>query len=217
MKYFLTIIFLGCSFFLFAQSKIIEALETEENMVTDYHFYPSTLRMVNVNRDPAFDELIRPIQKIDFLSLRYELFDTQKVKNTANQMMKEEGYEQYAEMYGPDNVAYILGRPDKEYTCILARMDSSFYITEVQGKIDVMKLGDVYNALMTQDSTMDNGFIDLFGIIKKGDEDQRKREARQKEREEHWRKQEELKKMKQDSLDALKPKERIEEEIEFKP
>lgn len=217
MKYCLTIIFLGCSFFLFGQSKVIDALQVEKNMVTYYHFYPSTLRMVNINKDPAFDDLIRPIRKLDFLSMRYELFDADKVKSTANQMMEEEGYEQYAEMYGPDNLAYILGKPSKEYTCILARMDSSFYIAEVQGKIDVMKLGDVYNNLMSADSTMDSGFTNVFSMIQKGNEDQRKRDARNKKEREHWEKKKELEKIKQDSLDALKPKESIGVEIEFEP
>ena len=196
IKYILAISFLSLSYLAIGQSEIIKEIRNDETKIrTGYYFYPSTLRMVNLERDPNFDKLVKPIQKLSFISLRRDQFDAAKLRGIADELIQEEQCESYAEMNGPDNTLFVLGNDQIDYTCILARNEEDYYIAEVSGKIDIMQLTKLYEKIQTADSTGTNAFLDVFSLMNTDNENQRKREARRKK----W---EEEKKMKADSIRA---------------
>ena len=146
-RFLLTMLFAIINLLVIGQSQTIRELTEKELVTTDYHFYPSTLRMINLQRDPDFDKLVKTISKLDFFSLNSEKFDKKQLRETANRMISEEGYETYLEMDGPDVSAFVLGKSEEEYTCVLGFYEEEYVIAEIQGTIDLMQLSEVYQKI----------------------------------------------------------------------
>lgn len=206
MKTTLTIFFcLVFAFTSFAQSETIAELkESKELIRNSYHFYPSTMRMININRDENFDKLVKPIRKLSFYTMNESNFTQSDLQLAATQLKSDEAYESFLDISGPDTEVHILGRPSQENICVLAYADSSIYISEVQGKIDFLKLVDVYESIQNQDSTGIGQFVDLFGIIKQNDDNSREREERNREWDRIQAEKDSIAAMKADSLKRVK-------------
>ncbi|NNE29708.1 MAG: DUF4252 domain-containing protein [Saprospiraceae bacterium] len=190
---------------LFAQSKTVEDLKEADQVMTGYYFIPSTLRMINIERNPEFDKLVKPIRRLNFLNLR-DSFTSEEMKDAVDRLITEEEYETYAEMSGPEQNLHVLGLPEKEYTCVLAELDGQFYISEIQGKVNVLQLAELYQEFEQRDSTSQEGLIDVFSMFKKDSEDKIKREERERKREARRKKEEEEKHSEtQDSIKTEKP------------
>ncbi len=91
---------------LFSQQKIIKDYVRDRNVKT-YCFYPSTLRMINIKKDPSYNELISEIDKL----LVYRL-DSASIADRSYvsviDLYAEEGLEEYAAMWGAHTM-YIYG------------------------------------------------------------------------------------------------------------
>jgi tRNA(Leu) C34 or U34 (ribose-2'-O)-methylase TrmL len=58
-----------CAFAVLAQSKTTEDLQKNNTEAMSLFFYHNTLRMMNQDDDPEFDELIKDIEKLKFIML----------------------------------------------------------------------------------------------------------------------------------------------------
>jgi len=196
--------------YLQGQSEVVQTLKEEEKVMTGYYLLPSTLRMINLQRDPDFDKLVRPIRKLSVLSMRTEMFTLEDLRNSAGKIIAEEGYESYAEVEGPEQSVFVLGKPKKEQTCVLAYFDEQCLISEIQGKIDIFQLTKLYGKVMndttSRDSTagaFDGSFVNIFDLIVDDNNLKKRREDREKKRLEE-------KKKKQDRAKGIETEEAIE-------
>jgi hypothetical protein len=69
MRYLLTVVLMICAFAVLAQSKTTEDLQKNNKEAMSLFFYHNTLRMMNQDDDPEFDELIKDIEKLKFIML----------------------------------------------------------------------------------------------------------------------------------------------------
>ena len=60
------------------RSSIKQQLEQQNKIENTYHFYPSTLRMLNIRNVESFDKLVKDVEKLTFLNLRADSFSYEK-------------------------------------------------------------------------------------------------------------------------------------------
>ena len=165
MKPIFVLLFLLVSFpYIFSQKAFLKELKDSNRVQLDLHFYPSTLRMLNIQKDTAYDKLIEGVEKLSFFMLRSDKFSHVDYNHAIHQLT-EEGFEEYMVMDNKDYKVQILGKPTKEKMLGLANYEEKFYIFHLEGTLDLMKLPDVYENITTQDSSLQNGFSYIFEII----------------------------------------------------
>ena len=208
MKYLLLVLTMICASFgtSFSQSKILKELKDSNAVQLHLFFTPSTLRMLNLQDDPAFNEMVRGVDKLHFYSMDPTRFSTSDYFDTAERLIKEEAYEEFIIWDGDGDEFQVLGKPAEQEMIGLASYAERYYLFNLQGTIDLMKLPEIYEKMTNQDSTMDNGLSYIVDMIKREDDDRIRRERRRKKRQEKKKKEAEEAKIKADSirLDSLK-------------
>ncbi len=155
-KPFKILILLLCTtHYLMGQSHVITEFKEANEPSSSFFFYPSTLRMLNLDRDPNFDDMVRDVKKA-----RWMLFDTAIVKEPVvaclnlERQIAENGYEKLVEMNEKDGkyFVYVLEDNGKNTgTIALFARDQELGILEVIGKINLTAI----RKLATSDFKMD--------------------------------------------------------------
>ena len=207
MKYFFLglMVFLG-SFPITAQSKILQELKDSNAIQLHLFFTPSTLRMINLDNDPGYNEMVRGVEKLHFYLMNPTNFTTSDYFDTAERLIKEEAYEEFIIWDGDNNEFQVLGKPTEQDMIGLASYADRHYIFNLKGTIDLMKLPDIYEKMTTQDSTMNNGLGYIVSMIQREDDDRIRREKRREERAERRKREATEAQIKADSirLDSMK-------------
>jgi hypothetical protein len=151
----------------FSQSKTTQALDERFEGLSLY-FYKNTLRMLNQKDDPAFDELIKNIEKMKFLMIdKGDSFAKQDYNKLVNDY-KSESFEEMMtsrfegrtfDMYIKDKKGSSLG------TVILVNDSTSLYVLDIIGTIDMSKATSLFSAI---DESSDIG-QQIKNFTKKGD------------------------------------------------
>lgn len=133
----------------------------EENETDrQYVVYPSTLRMVNLEHNEEYDELVNEFRKGQFFSLSNNKENSSLVKDLENDLILE-GFEE-AMMYksgDQDVTVYICERKIPRIAAIL-KSDSIFNIIQVEGLINIAKIPKLMEDFDESD------YINVLDVIK---------------------------------------------------
>ncbi|MFK7983828.1 MAG: hypothetical protein AB8G86_27880 [Saprospiraceae bacterium] len=184
----------------FTQSKILQELKDSNAIQLQLFFTPSTLRMLNLQDDSGYNEMVRGVDKLHFYLMNPTRFSNDDYFDTAERLIKEEAYEEFIIWDGNGNEFQVLGKPTEKDIIGIASYAERHYIFNLKGTIDLMKLPDIYEKMTTQDSTMDNGIGFIVDMIKDEDENRIRREKRHREWEERRRKEKEEAQIRTDSI-----------------
>lgn len=149
----------------FGQSHSIKNLIEEEKPELSLYFYPSTLRMINLQRNAEFDELIRDIRKMTFLKLDKRAFNHSNFRQLVNELISEENFEEYIVVEGNEHKLYLLGKESPPSTIGVAFYQKEYYAMDITGKINIKNLPKLYEQLSQNDSTFKNGFVNVFNVM----------------------------------------------------
>jgi hypothetical protein len=150
MKLVATLLFVAAGIFAEAQTKTTQALDEKYEGLSLF-FYRNTLRMLNQTDDPAFDELIKDIEK-----MRFMMINKAESKFTDSDYQKLlAGYkgELYEEMMSgrADGRAFTVylreTNGNVKGTVILAKDDESVMVLDILGKIALNKVPDFFKAI----------------------------------------------------------------------
>ncbi|MEP2025810.1 hypothetical protein, partial [Reichenbachiella sp.] len=119
----LSLALLFMSIISYAQSSTITDLKKERLTSMDLHFYPSTLRMVNLDNNEEFNRLIQDIEKLIFFKMNGK-FENIDLYNLVNQLQSNEDFEEYVVVEGPTKKFYLLGREKPTETVGIALLDN---------------------------------------------------------------------------------------------
>ncbi|HCZ35484.1 MAG TPA: hypothetical protein DHV26_06100 [Cytophagales bacterium] len=150
MKFYTTLLFVAAGFLAEAQTKTTQALDEKYDGLSLF-FYRNTLRMLNQNDDPAFDELIKNIEKMRFMMIN----KAESKFTDADYKKLLEGYkgESYEEMMSgrADGRAFTVylreSNGNVKGTVILAKDDESVMVLDILGKIAINKVPEFFNAI----------------------------------------------------------------------
>ncbi len=111
MKYFLTLVFLLNLTTLRAQSSTVADFREQYATRQDFFLYPSTLRMVNLDKNPDLYKLVHDVDKLQIL-----LFDRPSVDRSAMQQLRQgirgEAYEELISFRQQDSQITLYARGD---------------------------------------------------------------------------------------------------------
>lgn len=175
-KFFLFISVLTIASQASAQSKTTEALEKKYSDALKLFFYNNTLRMLNQQNDPNFDELIKDIEKMKFLLIRKDekAFANGGYKQIVSDYKKEAFEEIMTSRFEGKNFDVFLKEKDGKTKGMLVLVNDkeSLYVLDILGSISINKVTDLYSTL---DKSSDIGKqIKAFTDRGKDDDDEEK-------------------------------------------
>ena len=135
----------------FAQSATTEALQKKHSDALNLFFYNNTLRMLNQQEDPAFDELVRDIQKMRFLMIKKSEADLDK--NEYNKLLSDYKAEAFEEIMtsrhdGKSFDVYLREKNgETKGMLVLINDATTLYILDILGRIALDKITSLYTTL----------------------------------------------------------------------
>jgi len=137
----------------------ITRFSEENKMDKQYYVYPSTLRMVNLEENKEYYELVEGFKKGQFFSLSNTSENSRLVSKLKEDMIRE-GFEEamFYKSRGRDVTVYLLEKNTPKIAAIL-ESDSTFNIIQVEGLINITKIP----ALMQYFDKAD--YLDVLDVI----------------------------------------------------
>ncbi|MEM1119844.1 MAG: hypothetical protein AAGJ18_05310 [Bacteroidota bacterium] len=191
---------LGSITSLLAQSKIIQSLKDSNQVRQSLHFNSSTLRMLNLQRDTAIDNLVRGVDKLSIYIMDGRTYTTDDFFDTAEQLQEAEQFEEYLVMDGDAYNLQVVGKPRKQEIIGLVNADAGNYIFKLDGTIDLLQLPQVWQQISNPDTSKVNIFSFLKDRVIDTEADLKRREARRKQ----WEERRERERVKADSIEIAK-------------
>jgi hypothetical protein len=130
-----------------AQSKTTEALAKKYD-AQSFFFYNNTLRMLNQSEDPAFDEVIKDIEKMKLLMIKKDAKSL-----SYQQVLKDYKSDSFEEVmtsrHEGKNFDVFLKEKDKKTTGMLVLINdsTSLFVLDIVGSIALNKVTSLYNTL----------------------------------------------------------------------
>jgi len=151
MKHFLFLLIMAGATSALAQTKTTEKLDADHDGMSLY-FYKNTLRMLNQKEDPAFDEMIKDIEKIRFVMIdrNTEKFTNSDYSKLKSDYTKKESYEEImtGRLDGRNVNVYVRENNGKvKGTIIMAADSSNLYVLDILGKIALEKAGSLFKMI----------------------------------------------------------------------
>jgi hypothetical protein len=150
-KFIIVITFLFSSTLLMAQSATTQALASQFSDAFSLYFYKNTLRMLNQNDSPEFDEMIKNIEKMRFL--RIDKDEAKFGKNEYKKLVSTYQSESFESMMtgrsnGRNFDVYIKDQKNSPLgTVVLVNDSSSLYVLDIIGTIDMSKASQLFQTL----------------------------------------------------------------------
>lgn len=140
------IVLMGVGQPLLAQEDIFKDY-AESHSDRRYCLYPSTLRMINIDRNKAFDELASSLDKF----LIYDLDSVSTADKSFFEMtdkFREEGFEEYISITGAGNEVLILGKEKRVNELVgVMGVDNEMYAFFLKGNVAWQKIPEIMNTL----------------------------------------------------------------------
>ena len=148
-----------------AQSRTLQQLKETNQIERKFYFYPSTLRMLNLQQNPEFNALIKDIRKLIFFKMRRDTFGLDQFSHTLSELKQKESFEEYMEIQGGEQKLFVLGKERPYNTVILTKQQNEYYLAEIIGQINVLQIPNLYRKISEGDSTIQNGFVNIFDLM----------------------------------------------------
>lgn len=158
-KILLFTLILGLSQPLFSQEKHIKGY-FEKQRDRKFCFYPSTLRMVNISNNEAYNEMVSGVNKL----LIYTLDSTARANDMASKMIdtyRRLEYDEYVSMVGGSTEMMIYGKDDVEAMVGYFSEKDMIMAFYLDGVIEFQKIPTLFNTLK------ENDLLDVFNLTDK--------------------------------------------------
>lgn len=150
MRFLIAILLLATVGVAGAQTKTTQALDEKYDGLSLF-FYRNTLRMLNQKDDPAFDELIKDIEKMRFMMInKQESGFTDADFKKLLDGYKGEAYEEMMSGRADGRTFTVYLRETNgnvKGTVILAKDEESIMLLDILGKIDPKKIPEFFSAI----------------------------------------------------------------------
>ncbi len=161
MKFKLFILFLSLSYACFAQSSVITDFKEDHDLAFSLYFYPSTLRMINIERNVEYDEMIREIKKARFFKLDSGAISKTELNNLMTDIVNE-GFEEVMFMKNKDTDVRVWGKENSSpELIIISKSNEELMLLEINGMINVVKIPKLAQTFNR------NGFLDVLNLTGK--------------------------------------------------
>lgn len=146
-------------------SAVLAALQVGEKTSRTFYFYPSILRIINLQHNPDYYRLIRNIEKIIVYRL-IEDFSGEEWLDLKLRLEKEESFEEYANLSSAGQQIFILGKENPFHSVFMVPADGEYYVIDVMGQINYIALNRMIQLMKTQEEESEQQFLDIFQLIR---------------------------------------------------
>jgi len=158
MKYSLLIVFLFQSLISLAQNSVVTDFKESHSTALSLYFYPSTLRMVNLERNEEFDEMIREVKKARFFKMDSAAVSNDDLKQLSSELT-EDGFEEIMFLKNREMDIRVWGLEKRiPETIIISKSGYEVMLLEVNGMINVAKIPKI------MESFSENSFLDVLNL-----------------------------------------------------
>lgn len=165
--YLLSLALVMLSHISWAQCDAVTDLKKNNLTSMSLHFYPSTLRMANLENNEEFNRLIQDIDKLIFYKMNRK-FETIDLYNLVGELQSENDFEEYVILDGPNKKFYLLGREKPTETVGVALMNNEHYVFDIAGSLELKEIPKLYEYIANNDSTFQSKFSQLIDIVEVG-------------------------------------------------
>ncbi len=128
------------------------------------YFYPSTLRMINLQRNAEYDEMISELKKARYLKLDSGVVTQEDLAVLGEKLLKA-GYEEMMVMKSAKTDIRILGlEKSVPEVVVIARDGYECNIMEITGMINLAKIPKLLESFNS------GGFLDVLNLNKQKNE-----------------------------------------------
>jgi len=113
---------------------------TSDLIQTSYFFYPSTMRMVNVDDMPHWNEAVQDVRRLSVMSMWPDRFDASKRAEVIEGLQSEENFSLYAELEDKYSDFKLLGRENGREAILIYNDSTANYVIHLLGKLNYVKL-----------------------------------------------------------------------------
>lgn len=149
----------GCNSASSGESEIMQGLrksdhlfETSEIVQTSYFFYPSTMRMVNIDNMPNWNGAIQGVRRLSVLSMWPDRFNRTKENEVVADLETKEGFSLYAEMEDKYSNFRLLGRENGKEAILIYNDSTVNYVVHLLGKVNYVKLMKLFGDLQDMEN-----------------------------------------------------------------
>ena len=157
LSLFLTIFSLSS----YAQNSAVTDFKENHETALSLYFYPSTLRMVNIEQNPEFNEMIRQVKKARFFRMDSGTVSKDDLNNLVSELT-EDGFEEVMFVKNKNMDLKVWGLETKNpELIIISKSDEELMLLEINGMINIAKipkLAETFNQ---------NSFLDILKLNKK--------------------------------------------------
>ena len=158
MRYRFFFLFIILSTFSFAQSIVVTEFKENHNTGLSLYLYPSTLRMINIERNQEFDEMIREIKKARFFKMDSGAVSKTDLSKLAKDL-KNIGFEEVMFIKNKDADIRVWGKQKRNpELVIISKSDEELMLLEINGMINIAKIPK-----LTQTFNR-SGFLDVLNL-----------------------------------------------------
>ncbi len=127
-----------------AQSKSIAQFQKDHTTAQALYFYPSTLRMINLEKNPDYYQLVKHVEKLQFLAFdkKEQSLNASRIQQLL-QALQQENYTTLFSLHNKDNhiQIYALGEtPVPEEMVAVVNNPESLYLVTMEGFVDMSSL-----------------------------------------------------------------------------
>ncbi len=147
MKRILIVLFLMCPFFGYSQSKTTQSFHKDHEDAFVLFFYSNTLKMLNQDDNPEFEELIKDIDKMKLVRVNKADYDLDKsdYKDLVDGYYDEDFEDLMTMRHEGMNVNAYIQEDDGVTTGIVMLMqdEESISVLDIKGAVPLSKLATV--------------------------------------------------------------------------
>ena len=202
----------GCNSASKGESEILRELRATELVLngrsdfiqTSYFFYPSTMRMVNVDDMPNWNDAIKEVRRLSVLSMWPDRFDDSKQNEVIEDLKTKEDFSLYAELEDKYSNFKLLGRENGKEAVLIYNDSTANYVIHLLGKLNYVKLMKL-SADLREAETTGTG----LSFLKKAMGQDTDRAIGQRRYYDRRKKRDAAEKLRQDSIKAIEATETI--------
>jgi len=130
------------SYSVFAQSVTVSEFVEKHQPSASFYLYPSTLRMINRENNPDYQQLVRNIDKLSFLT--FDKNSANLASNSVNQLLnslREEAYQELMSFKDAGNQVYVYAKGDSPEAYVsMVDNEGTLMLFDVEGSPDLSAL-----------------------------------------------------------------------------
>lgn len=141
-----------------SQSSTVTDFKENHGTALSLYFYPSTLRMLNLDRNKEFDDMIREIKKARFFKMDSGAVNNEDLSKLESELRKE-GFEEVMFMKSKDMDVKVWGIEKRNPAMvILSKSGEEVMLLEVNGMINITKIPKL------TETFNQNSFLDVLNL-----------------------------------------------------